>query len=142
MRCKPCRRFYCALEDAFIEDPPLRKVYVNKFLKNARGRRAFIRFSHGVLPDELVHWISTMLENQGSRLRSHSCKTEQCTADNSEALQVIIADCLASQLTFTQDCHIAMYNPSMAHSDSARHRPSSLVPPARSNPLRFVRSAR
>ena len=138
-------RFYCALEDVFTNDPPLRVAYMKKFVKNARGRRAFIRQSHGILPDEMIQWIKTMLENEESHLRSHSSETEQGIADNSEALQVIIADCLASQLTFTQEhfhCHIARYNPSMPHSDSARHRPSSHVPPARSNPLRLVKSAR
>ena len=148
--------YYSALEDVFTNDPPLRVAYMKKFVKNARGRRAFIRQSHGILPDEMIQWIKTMLENEESHLRSHSSETEQGIADNSEALQVIIADVLASQqndtradmytvLTFTQEhfhCHIARYNPSMPHSDSARYRPSSHVPPARSNPSRFVKSAR
>ena len=108
---------------------------------NVNGRRELKRQSMVILADEKVQWIKTMLQDEESHLRSHSRETEQGIAAHSKALQVIIADCLASQLTFTQDCHIAMYNPSMAHSDSARHRPSSLVPPARSYPLRFVKSA-
>ena len=129
----------------FTSDPSLRVACANKFVKTVWGRRAFIRQSHGILPDEMIQWIKTMLENEESHLRSHSSETEHGIADNSEALQVIIADCLASQLTFTQEhfhCHIARYNPSMPQSDSARHRPSSHVPPARSNPLRFVKAAR
>ena len=156
VRCKQCMRFYCALEDAFIEDPPLREVYMNKFVKNARVRRAFIRSSHGILPDELVHWIYTMLENQESRPRSHSSETEQGIAAHSKALQVIIAAVRTSQQndtradmstvpTFTQEhihCHIVRYSLLMPHSDSARYRPSSHVVPARCNPFRFVKSAR
>ena len=140
-------KFYSALEDVCTSDPSLRRAYANKFVKNCRGRRAFIRRSHGILPDEMIQWIKKGLENEESRvshLSSHSRVTQQGIADNSEALQVIIADCLASQLTFTQEhfhCHIARYNPSMQQSDSARHRPSSHVPPARYNSLRFVKSA-
>ena len=139
--CNQCEGFFSALDDVFANDPSLRRASSGRFGSNMRAVREFIIETHAIPPDEKVQWIKTVLENEESHLRSHSSETEQGIADNSEALQVIIADCLASQLTFTQDCHIAMYNQSMAHSDSARHLPSSLVPPARSNPLRFVKSA-
>ena len=97
-----------------------------------------------------------MLQNEESHLRSHSSETEQGISDNSEVLQVITATGLASQQndtradmstvpTFTQEhihCHIVRYSLLMPHSDSARYRPSSHVPPARSNPFRFVKAAR
>ena len=124
MRCKPCLKFYAALEAVCTSDPSLRSTYGNRFTRNCRGRRAFIRRSHEILPDELIQWIKKGLENEESRvshLSSHSRVTQQGIADNSEALQVIIADCLASQLSFTQEhihCHIARYNPSMQQSDS------------------------
>ena len=117
------------------------------FEKNERGRRIFIRQSHVIPPDEMIQWIKTKVENEECHPTFHLRDTEpeQGIVNNAEGIQIIIADCLAYDYTFRQEhfhCHIARYNPSMPHSDSARYRPSSHVPPARSNPLRFVKSAR
>ena len=152
--CRKCCQFYIALDEVFLLDPLSRVAYMEKF--NVNGRRELKRQSMVILADEKVQWIKTMLQDEESHLRSHSRETEQGIAAHSKALQVIIAAVRTSQQndtradmytvpTFTQEhihCHIVRYNLLMPHSDSARYRPSSHVPPARSNPLRFVKSAR
>ena len=137
-------------------EPRIGVAFADKFNRNPQGRRAFIKQSHDIVPHELVEWIKTMLQHEESHPRSHCSETEQGISENPEVLQVVAATGLASQqndtraamytkLGFTQErfhCHIARYYPPMPHYDSARYRTSSHVARARSNPLRFVRSAR
>ena len=63
VRCKPCRRFLFALEYMCANEPQLRMRYVMKLQGNAKGRRAFIVRSHGILPAELMRWINIELQN-------------------------------------------------------------------------------
>ena len=153
--------YYAALEDMFTNDPSLRADYIELFENRAEHRRKFIISTHVIPPDEkrVRIRLSLIAEVDAERIfgyLSDDSEMEQGIADNPEAVQVNIADGLASQqndtsadmytvLTFTHEhlhCHIARYNPSMPHSGSARYHPSSHVLPARSNPLRFVKSAR
>ena len=154
--------YHAALADMFINDPSLRDDYIELFENSPpERRRQFIRRTHVIPPDEkgVRIRLSLIAEVDAERIfgyPSDDSEMEQGIADNSEAVQVNIADGLASQqndtsadmytvLTFTHEhfhCHIARYNPSMPHSGSARYHPSSHVLPARSNPLRFVKSAR
>ena len=147
MRCPLCMRFYITAGWMFKADPPLKDAYLKKFRENQKGLRIFIRHSHAKRFPELTQWIKKMVENKDCYCSWNLPFTEpeQDITNNARGIQLIIADCLAYDYTFRQEhfhCHIARYNPSMPHSDSARYRPSSHVPPARSNPLRFVKSAR
>ena len=153
--------FYGALEDMFTNDPSLRVEYMELFGNSPERRRKFIISTHVIPPDEkrVLIRLRLIAEADSERLfgrPTDDIEIEQRIADNSEAEQVNIADGLASQqndmsadmytvLTFTHEhlhCHVARFNLSMQHSGSARYRPSSHVLPARSNPLRFVKSAR
>jgi hypothetical protein len=154
--------YHAALADMFTNDPSLRADYIELFENSPpERRRQFIRRTHVIPPDEKGVRIRLSLIAEVDAYRifrpvSDDSEMEQDTSGNSEAVQVNIADGLASQqndtsadmytvLTFTHEhfhCHIARYNPSMPHSGSARYHPSSHVLPARSNPLRFVKSAR
>ena len=136
-RCNQCDGFFSALHDVFANDPSLRRPSAERFGSNMRAVREFIIETHAIPPDEKVQWIKTVLQNEQSHPTVHSSETEHEIADmlrrNDEHK--------ARQEHF--HCHsIARYNPSMPHSDSARYRPSSHVPPVRSNPLRFFKSAR
>ena len=156
-RCIPCRRFHFTMQYIITSEPRIGVALADEFNSNPRGRRAFIKESHDIVPHELVEWIKTMLQHEESHTRSHCSETEQGISENPEVvLQVDAATGLASQqndtraamhtkLGFTQErfhCHIARYYPPKPHYDSARYRTSSHVARARSNPLRFVRSAR
>ena len=152
--------YHAALADMFTNDPSLRADYIELFENRPERRRKFIISTHVIPPDEkrVRIRLSLIAEADAERVfgfASGDSEMEQGIADNSEAVQVNIADGLASQqndtsadmytmLTFTHEHfhhHIARYNPSMPHSGSARYHPSSHVLPARSNPLRFVKSA-
>ena len=99
-----------------------------------RAVREFIIETHAIPPDEKVQWIKTVLQNEQSHPTVHSSEDEQAIAE-------IVRSYDKHDRKRTQEhfhCHsIARYNPSMPHSDSARYRPSSHVPPVRSNPLPF-----
>ena len=156
VRCLLCRRFFSTMVNLSGNEPKLGSAFADMCYRNPKGRLAFIQKSHAIPPHELKEWIKTMLQHEESHPRSHSSEAEQCISVNSEVLQAITATGLASQqndtiapmhtkLAFTQErchCHIARYYPPMPHYDSARYRPYSHVSRARSNPLRFVRSAR
>jgi len=139
--------FYDALASVKVSDPPIFTAYLKKFDYNQKGRRAFIRASHLKDRPALIQWIKTMVEDEECYKQWNLPDTEpgRGIQNNAAGIQVIVADCLANDYTFRQEhfhCHIARYNPAMPRSDSARYRPSSHVPPARSNPLRFVKAAR
>ena len=156
VRCIPCRRFHFALAYISTSQPKFGSAFADKFNSNPQSRRAFIKESHDIVAHELVDWIKTMLHPEERHPTSHCSETEQGISENHEVLQVVAAIGLASQqndtsaamytkLGFTQErfhCHIARYYPPIPHYDSARYRTSSHVARARSNPLRFVRSAR
>ena len=156
VRCIPCRRFHFALAYISTSQPKFGSAFADKFDSNPQSRRAFIKESHDIVPHELVDWIKTMLHHEERHPTSHCSETEQGISENHEVLQVVAAIGLASQqndtraamytkLGFTQErfpCHIARYYPPIPHYDSARYHTSSHVARARSNPLRFVRSAR
>ena len=156
VRCIPCRRFHFAMKYIITSEPRIGVAFAEDFNGNTQARREFIKESHEIVPHELVEWIKTRLQHEESHPRSHCSETEQGISENPEVLQVGAATGLASQqydtiaamytkLGFTQErfhCHIARYYPPIPHYDSARYRPSSHVARARSNPLRFVRSAR
>ena len=137
--CNQCEGYFSALQDVIANDPPLRRACMRKFWSNDRAHREFIIECHAIPPDEKVQRIKTVLQNEQSHPTVHSSETEQEIA---EMLGIIDEH----ERKWTQEhfhCHsIARYNPSMPHSDSARYRPSSHVPPVRSNPLRFVKYAR
>ena len=139
--------FYDALASVKVSDPPIFTAYLKKFDYNQKGRRAFIRASHLKDRPALIQWIKTMVEDEECYCpwNLRATEPEQCIVNNAQRIQIFIADCLAYDYAFSQEhfhCHIARYNPSMPHSGSARYHPSSHVLPARSNPLRFVKSAR
>ena len=103
------------------------------------AHREFIIECHAIPPDEKVQRIKTVLQNEQGHPTVHSSEKEQEIAD----MLVIIDDWDHKHAQEHFHCHsIARYKPSMPHSDSARYRPSSHVPPVRSNPLRFFKSAR
>ena len=141
--CKQCCGFYSALDEVFTNDPQLRVAYKENF--NEIGRRALILKSHKV-PSELKYlWITAMLQRftgimgptkPQQRLLPRVATSQQNDTRAGNGMWVMF---------FTQEhihCHIVRYSMLMPHSDSARYRPSSHVPPARSNPFRFVKSAR
>ena len=134
-RCKQCRMFFSALRISFFRYPALRDTYLQTFEFDTQRRRRFdlIEESKLVPNHYKLEWIKEVLLEASERvLRSDSSETGQG--------KVSIADDRFAQEHF--HCHIARYSPSMPHSDSARDRPSSHLPRARSNPLRFVKSAR
>ena len=141
-RCNQCDGFFSALHDVFANDPSLRRpsTLCERFGSNMRAVREFIIETHAIPPDEKVQWIKTVLQNEQSHPTVHSSAKEQ---QITEILADIDERGGHKWLQEHFHCHsIARYKPSMPHSDSARYRPSSHVPPARSNPLRFVKYAR
>ena len=135
--CNQCQGYYAAQEEVYAIDPSLRRAAARKFWSIGMAYREFIIECHAIPHDEKVQRIKTVLQNEQSHPTVHSSETEHEIADmlrrNDEHK--------ARQEHF--HCHsIARYKPSMPHSDSARYRPSSHVPPVRSNPFRFFKSAR
>ena len=63
VRCKHGMLFLFALGYMCANVPQLQMAYVMKFQGNAKGRRAFIVRSHGILPAELMRWINIELQN-------------------------------------------------------------------------------
>ena len=141
--CKQCCGFYSALDEVFTNDPQLRVAYKENF--NEIGRRALILKSHKV-PSELKYlWITAMLQRftgiMDMTKPQQMFKARVATSQQNDTR----AGNALWDMFFTQEhihCHIVRYNMLMPHSDSARYRPSSHVPPARSNPLHFVKAAR
>ena len=135
--CKWCYMFYSALDEVFTNDPQLRVAYLMNY--NDKGRRQLIIESHGVARTANVQWLKTVLlyfYNKPMQAVDAAVGTSQQNDTRAD---------MSTVPTFTQEhihCHIVRYSLLMPHSDSARYRPSSHVPPARSNPLRFVKSAR
>ena len=143
--CKRCYMFYSALDEAFTNDPQLRVAYEENF--NEIGRRALILKSHKV-PSELKYlWITAMLHRFTGIMGPTPPQQMFKARDATSHIQLYRTRAGNGMwvMSFTQEhihCHIVRYNMLMPHSDSARYRPSSHVPPARSNPFRFVKSAR
>ena len=109
---------------------------------NQKRRRKFVRKSHVMLREEIIPWIKTSLETGEFEDPPDTEPIPQGIVDDAECIRATIRNCLLFDYTFRQEhfhCHIARYNPSMPHLYSARYRPPSHVPPARSSPLRFVK---
>ena len=138
-RCKECEGYFSALEDVVTNDPSVRRAYMRKFWGNSGAHRALVIGTHGAPHHDKVFAISVLLKMEQMRPTVHSRENEQAMAKMVERAKKHIRN--RTQEHF--HCHsIARYKPSMPHSDSARYRPSSHVPPVRSNPLRFFKSAR
>ena len=137
VRCIPCARFLYAVKLLSSTNADVRLLYDKNFGEDAYERRAFIRRSHTVPPDQLIQWIQEELQNLPSRhkwRRRHAdtsalCSPglEQAKATKDKAPLPIIADVLASEQeddrsakmytarTFTQailHCHGPMSRPS------------------------------
>ena len=144
--CKRCYKFYSALDVVFTNDPPLRVAYKENF--NEKGRRTLIIQSHRIRSEQKVQWLREMLQYYTGILELYE------TGFKPRFARPPWADFPRPPWTngikhpteeSTEEhilCHIVRYNKLIPHSDSARYRPSSHVPSARSNPLCFVKSAR
>ena len=134
MLCYQCEGYQAAQEEVYAIDPSLRRAAARKFWSIGMAYREFIIECHAIPHDEKVQRIKTVLQIEQSHPTVHSSEAEQAIAE-------IVRSYDEHDRKWTQEhfhCHsIARYNPSMPHSDSARYRPSSHVPPVRSNPLPF-----
>ena len=134
MQCNKCEAYFDALGGVLANDPSLRRAVTTLWWKNGTAHREFMLECHALPRYEKVQKIKTVLQIEQSRPTVHSSEDEQAIAE-------IVRSYDKHDRKRTQEhfhCHsIARYNPSMPHSDSARYRPSSHVPPVRSNPLPF-----
>ena len=137
-RCKECEGYFSAEQHVLTNDPSLARARMRKFWGKSEAHRAFIIGTHGVPHNNKVLCIATLLRIEEMRPTEHSRETEQ-------EMEEMVAIAAKQFSNLTQEhfhCHSnARYKPSMPHSNSARYRASSHVPPVRSNPLRFFKSA-
>ena len=143
--CKRCYKFYSALDVVFTNDPPLRVAYKENF--NEKGRRTLIIQSHRIRSEQKVQWLREMLQYYTGILELYETRFKPRFARPPWAVfpRPWTNGIKHPTEESTEEhilCHIVRYNKLIPHSDSARYRPSSHVPSARSNPLRFVKSAR
>ena len=143
--CKRCYKFYSALDVVFTNDPPLRVAYKENF--NEKGRCTLIIQSHRIRCEQKVQWLREMLVYYTGILELYGTGFTPRFARPPWAVfpRPWMNGIKHPTEESTEEhilCHIVRYNKLIPHSDSARYRPSSHVPSARSNPLCFVKSAR
>ena len=107
VRCIPCARFLYAVKLLSSLNADVRLLYDKNFGEDAYERRAFIRRSHTVPPDQLIQWIQEELQNLPSRhkwCRRHADTSALCSpalepakANKDKAPRPIIANALASE---------------------------------------------